>query len=175
MLKPPGKLRGLHRHLIMPDDYIVEPKLFEGFNKRTLPLIPDSSQLELIPLGPFYEDDLSHFHYSEQVFDWYADEPNHKLDDRASDAVSVLNQYNRYVEAVRTSPSETQQQLSTIFIDLGSDITEIAQNANDKIRCKIEEMQLIGREILQSLKFDAAFLKSGRWACKLSSYCFPWR
>lgn len=140
------------------DDY--GSKLIEHFNKRSLPRIPSSTRLTpvLLKPAPKVEDDLGCVSEDEWEWSWI---------DSASEAIQVLQLYNRYANSLQGSDDEIQRHLSSQFIDLGRNVTKIVDQADQEVRIKLGDVKCAAEKMFAQFELHEQCFESGAWAGEL--------
>lgn len=137
----------------------------EGWNKKTLPLIPNSGLLQPIPLKPEYGAHTSDRYVSIHPPTGVCGERTKSPCDRAIDAVQIIQRYNRYVNLLQESEDGKQRELSSRFIELGSDITAAVRKLDREVQLKLWEMGRISQQMFQKLELEDACFSNGSWSC----------
>lgn len=143
--------------------YDFEPPV-EGWNKKTLPLIPGSDLLQPVPLRREHGKPSSGRYVSIHTRPKRSGKKTKAASDPATDAVMILQSYNRYVGLLRESEDDEQRQLSGRFVELGKGITAAIVNAEEEVRSKLVEMEQVSRQMFQRLELEDAYFANGSWA-----------
>ena len=136
----------------------------EGWNKKTLPLIPASDLLQPVPLGPAHRRSAFGNYVSIQKQTDESGRRSNSGSDLATDAVLTLQRYNRYVSVLQESEDYGQRELSGRFIELGKDITAAISRADEEVRGKLVEMGQISQEMFGRLELEEECFADGSWA-----------
>lgn len=139
--------------------------LVDGWNKKTLPLIPTNSLFQPIPLEPDPGVPAADRYTSIHAPTDLSGRKIKPASDRAIDAILTLQKYNRYLGLLQECQDNKQRELSSQFIELGSDVTATIRKANEEVRQKLVEMGQVSQQMFRRLRLEDACFSNGSWSC----------